>query len=1219
MKRLLYLIVLFFCACFAPQHLNASGDFAGTVTDSMGHPLSGVLIVATKGNQQRQTTTTNMNGIYSMTNLNPGNFVLIASEPGFQTQAIGARLINHVTTVFDFVLASTVGTITGFVVDESSMGIVGATVEIFQGLTLVATTTTIAMGAYTVTDLAPGFYNVSASATGFQIQSQGANVQADQITEVDFTLMMMPGSISGFVLDNASQPILDGALVQVFNGSTLVDFADTNNLGNYAIMDLPPGYYTVMASADGFQSQNVGANVTSGSPTTVNFTLQLPVGTIHGTVTAESTGSPIPGASISVFQGTTLIASVLTDTSGMYTIAEFAPGDYLVSANANQFQQQIKAGTVNPNETTTIDFALIKPPGMITGTVIDDIGMMGIAGAAINVYSNQLLVATALTDSSGVYIIPNLSPDNYIVTASKATFQTKALGAIVNPGETATVDFTLQLNPGMITGTVLDSGMSPIVGATINVYSNHLLVATALTDSSGSYSITDLSPDNYVVTASKATFQTKALGATVSPGGTTTLDFTLIMPPGMISGKVTDIQTNPIEGATINVYSSQLLVATALTDSSGNYNITNLSTDNYIVTASKATFQTQAVGAMVNAGDTTTVNFTLTMPPGMITGTVIDDIGMMGIGGATINVYSSSQSLVATTLTDSSGNYNITNLSTDNYIVTASKATFQTQALGAMVTAGATTTVNFILMSPTGIITGTVKDGMMNNIEGASVQVFSGQTFIASALTDMVGSYTIPDLAPGEYSVTASAGANYQTASQGATVGTGTTNVDFILQAEPGIITGTVTNEANGTPIPGASILVIYNFTTVNSALTDANGAYSINNLAPGNYTVIANATDFSIAIVGAPVSSNTTTMVNFALKADHGKIFGIVTGPTGPVPGATIQVRNSFVIVATTITDATGKYGFPNLAPGTYVVTASAPNYQRQVKAATISTVTSNQVTIVNFTLMTDSGGITGTVTDGMSAIPDATVAVFQGTTFIDSSLTDINGAYTILNLATEDYTVLALAQGFQADSSPVTVPAGPPITVNFVLMSDPSTITGTVTDECTGAPLPGVIILVLNGSIVESFGLTDSNGIYSIDTVAPGMYTVTATKNNFLIGSATVSISGMPVIVDFSLTPIALPPANIFGCAIINKFISQTEYIHIISWTASPGSCVTGYQIFRNGTQIAFIPSTSQLEYEDHNRHKKADVYSVRAVNSFGQISDALSVAIGNKDKCP
>lgn len=188
----------------------------------------------------------------------------------------------------------------------------------------------------------------------------------------------------------------------------------------------------------------------------------------------------------------------------------------------------------------------------------------------------------------------------------------------------------------------------------------------------------------------------------------------------------------------------------------------------------------------------------------------------------------------------------------------------------------------------------------------------------------------------------------------------------------------------------------------------------------------------------------------------------------------------------------------------------------------------------------------------------------------------------------------------------------AGNTTIVNFALQPNPGTINGTVTDACMGNPLPGTIILVENGSTVVGFDVTDSNGNYSIDTLAPGNYTVTATLHNFVVGSAPATVtSGTLTTVNFSLIPEALPPASISGSSVKDKFLTQTVRNQGISWTASPGECVTGYQIFRNGVLIAFVPP-NVLTYQDPNRNNNTDVYSVRTVNSFGLVSDPISVTI-------
>ncbi|MCX5922733.1 MAG: carboxypeptidase-like regulatory domain-containing protein [Candidatus Dependentiae bacterium] len=185
---------------------------------------------------------------------------------------------------------------------------------------------------------------------------------------------------------------------------------------------------------------------------------------------------------------------------------------------------------------------------------------------------------------------------------------------------------------------------------------------------------------------------------------------------------------------------------------------------------------------------------------------------------------------------------------------------------------------------------------------------------------------------------------------------------------------------------------------------------------------------------------------------------------------------------------------------------------------------------------------------------------------------------------------------------------------TANFALNSSPGTVTGIITDACAGNPVSGALVLVLDGQVIVGFDVTDSNGVYTVATLAPGTYTVMAAKRNFVTQSATVDvISNQTTTLNFVLTPMALPPASIAGCLVCDKYLTQTNYVHKISWTASPGLCVTGYYVYRNGKQIAFVSSSEKLKYVDCAYNKKTATYAVRTINFFGQISASLSITLG------
>lgn len=89
--------------------------------------------------------------------------------------------------------------------------------------------------------------------------------------------------------------------------------------------------------------------------------------------------------------------------------------------------------------------------------------------------------------------------------------------------------------------------------------------------------------------------------------------------------------------------------------------------------------------------------------------------------------------------------------------------------------------------------------------------------------------------------------------------------------------------------------------------------------------------------------------------------------------------------------------------------------------------------------------------------------------------------------------------------------------------------------------------------------------------------------------------------------------PPSKFMGKVIKNKFFTQTDRIHQLTWTPSSDKTVVAYKIFRNGQLIATIPASCAFLYNDHNRSiNVSDTYVLLAVNAFGTESTSLTVTL-------
>jgi hypothetical protein len=240
-----------------------------------------------------------------------------------------------------------------------------------------------------------------------------------------------------------------------------------------------------------------------------------------------------------------------------------------------------------------------------------------------------------------------------------------------------------------------DTGEAGISGVTVNLAgagpdgqfgSPDDITRTTTTDSNGRYSFPGLPAGNYRVTVNNPSgltpTQTQPNPIALATGqNVDTVDF------GFRQGSIGDTVFNDtnansvqdqgepgISGVTINLRdSSNNIVATTTTNSSGNYSFPNLAPGNYTVSVANSPpgFNPTLVPSSITlqpGQNVDTADFGFTQQPrGLIGDTVFSDTngnstqepGEPGIGGLTVVVRDSSGNTVATTNTDANGRYSV--------------------------------------------------------------------------------------------------------------------------------------------------------------------------------------------------------------------------------------------------------------------------------------------------------------------------------------------------------------------------------------------------------------------------------------------------------------------------------------------------------------------------------------------------------------------------------
>ena len=168
------------------------------------------------------------------------------------------------------------GEISGTVTETGGTpAISGALVEALIGTEVIGSDETDGSGNYTIR-LSPGTYDVRASHDDYITDTESdVEVSAGTTTDdIDFQLVEY-GAISGNV-DNGTNGI-EGALVEVLDGSTVIGSDETDSYGDYFIEALPPSdaYYDVKVTCWSYESQTEeDVDVNEGTTTTgVDFTL----------------------------------------------------------------------------------------------------------------------------------------------------------------------------------------------------------------------------------------------------------------------------------------------------------------------------------------------------------------------------------------------------------------------------------------------------------------------------------------------------------------------------------------------------------------------------------------------------------------------------------------------------------------------------------------------------------------------------------------------------------------------------------------------------------------------------------------------------------------------------------------------------------------------------------------------------------------------------------
>lgn len=721
------------------------------------------------------------------------------------------------------------------------------------------------------------------------------------------------------------------------------------------------------------------------------------------------------------------------------------------------------------------------------------------------------------------------------------------------------IEVKLGLNPLVadpttkVQGHVVDQSGNAVVGANVVVFRYFI----AVTDAAGFFSLpivpADLGPIAAIARTTRNNQILEGTSQSVTPqaGGTTDVGtIQIVVQAGVISGTITNQLNKLVLNAQVTL-TSGADVRTAITDSTGFYQINGVAPGPYIITAVDLASGLRARFAnTLPPNQSATVNLVLG-PSGTIKGTAFKADGVTSVSGVTVTL---SGPEFATTTTDSQGKFSFDFVPLGNFTIETSDSTGNRGR-----TTGALTTTSQVAIADVsylgrGTANGTVTDGSGNPVANASVSLSSNSIFggTKNTTTDGAGRYSFSGVFVGSFNVNATSPITRLGGHSANRINFDGQSVtaDITLIAT-GSITGTIFHFGGSTPAPGA----IISLGNGRSTTADSTGKYRLDFVPVGSYNL--SITDPSTGDRGQGVATISTqdqvVTVNITLNGVGRVVITVLDGANAAVSGATVNVDSQTIFGGrqTGSTQADGTLTFNNVLAGNFSV--SAVNPRTSLAGFNTGNVAVNSSAAVTVQLQS-SGSILGQVfaSDGSTPVPNISVQL-RG----QVSRTTISGSggsfrFDVVPSNTYELDAFDSSGNLRARAANVTITAQGQQVVQNLTLTGIGTVTGRVLNPNGTAASGASVFLQTQGGFGRTFSASsDVSGNYQILQVPEGSFTVSATLQSGsqrLIGvnQGQIATDGSTVNADIQLVANVIQlPATLYDANNFDYDIQQTGAI--------------------------------------------------------------------------
>ncbi len=795
-------------------------------------------------------------------------------------------------------------------------------------------------------------------------------------------------ALSGRVTDADGAPV-EGAEVRIevkrnpgrmrieIGGRTLLPRARSNADGRFRLGPIDPEKnYTLRVRADGFAA--AAADVTDLAPYRTRSDLQIELSRgsgLHGTI-VDADGLPLTDAIVRIepasdgggmrmmrMMETTDDASAIqaaTGRDGRFELTGVPPGKFDLEITRKGFAKRsvpsIEVAAAQPEPVDLGEIAL-TPGERVQGFVIDRDGQP-VEGVEVFVQDGgpTMMImagpggsaeeAETVTDPAGWFVIDDLGTESrYSFRFSRTGFVAASVNAVEIP-QAGPIEVVLD-PASTVSGRVLDPEGEPIIGARVNMTRTRtmemggsmmqmMMMMDTTSDSEGQFLFEDQEPGSISLSASSSGFQEARLDNLEIPKGENLEEIELPLEKGaVVFGNVFAPDGRPAIGASVRLVTERkgpMIPDGSPSDGSGFYRVEGVAPGEVSIEATHPDYPRTVRDIEARAGAN---ELDLHFSGGHeVSGTVVDETGNP-VPQAQVRLDAAGRFFGGPESRSSSdGTFTMPGVQDGDYRLWVDAEGFASFAGELSVSVAGEPVAGLVAqLSAGGTIHGTIRGLAPEKFSDVNVQA-EGMSFMGfgGVAVDYEGNYRLEHLGPGSYNVVATMGGSGRRAQGQAVLDSDATEVRVDLEFGAGLTLSGRTTQG-GEPIRGATVFVEgVDVTQSGFSQTNNRGEFSIEGLEPGDYEIHVRNWQTGLAYTE---SVELATSRKVEIEVPTARVVGVIADASDrqPLAGVSLTLRSeaqdsSHLPTHTGTTDLNGRFELPNVADGSWNLTATKQGY---------------------------------------------------------------------------------------------------------------------------------------------------------------------------------------------------------------------------------------------------------------------------------------------------